>query len=215
MLGLRRAPGSGPLGLPDTTSRNSLQNYFRPPALPPTLPVPAVPVRDCSRRHWARSCPVSVSHRPLERSGSGGAVAPLVLTLLSVSGGRWLVPWVPTESALVPVEGDEGSGRGCALPATPPLFVPMLDPDCVCADTALQAVRSAIPRRWSFMRRLSRLVGSCAAIGMPDGRASGQAPGPGFGLRRRERDLSSAATAFSAALFRPSRCMKSPSSPSR
>jgi hypothetical protein len=77
-----------------------------------------------------RSCPVSVSHSPLERSGSGGAVAPLVLTL--DSGARWLVPWAPAEPALVPVEGnDGGSGRGCTVPPVPLLSVPMLEPDCV------------------------------------------------------------------------------------
>jgi len=86
-----------------------------------------VPVLACSRWHCLRSCPVSVSHRPLERSGSGGAVAPLVLTLLS-SGG--LVPWTPVELGLVSIEGSVGAtGRGCTLPPTPGLFPPMLEPD--------------------------------------------------------------------------------------
>jgi hypothetical protein len=102
--------------------------------------------------HCVRSWPVSVSQRPLERSGSGAAVAPLVPTL--VSGVRWLVPWAPGELALVPLEGDEGSGRGCTLPLTPPLFVPMPAPDCVWAHAALEAAKSAIARMYGFMMLL-------------------------------------------------------------
>jgi hypothetical protein len=94
--------------------------------------------------HCVRSCPVSVSQRPLERSGSGAAVAPLVPTL--VSGVRGLVPWAPAESALVPVEGgDGGRGRGCTLPPTPLLFVPMPEPDWTWALAALHAASSAMP----------------------------------------------------------------------
>src|SRR6476646_825459 len=122
---------AGLFGGSHRSSHGFLQSYFRPPpAFPPTLPAPAVPVRACSRRHCVRSCPVSVSHRPLERSGSGAAVAPLAPTL--VSGARWLMPCAPDESVLVPVEGSVGgSGRGCTLPPTPGLFAPMFEPDCV------------------------------------------------------------------------------------
>jgi hypothetical protein len=52
-----------------------------------------------------------------------------VLTLLS-SGVRWVAPATPAELGLVSVEGSVGgAGRGCTLPPTPGLVVPMLDPD--------------------------------------------------------------------------------------
>ncbi len=56
------------------------------PVLPaPALPVPpAVPVLACSRWHFMRSSPVSVSHSPLERpmAASGRVVAPLATQLV-------------------------------------------------------------------------------------------------------------------------------------
>src|SRR5688572_10075478 len=53
-----------------------------PPAAP-VLPAPALPVAACSRWHLRRSSPVSVSHRPLERLGVDGLIAPLMPTLVS------------------------------------------------------------------------------------------------------------------------------------
>jgi hypothetical protein len=103
-----------------------------PVLLGPLLPVPldplVVPVEVCSRRHFVRSSPVSVSHRALELPA-----APLVPTLvepleLVVSEERGAVVLEPAVSALVPVEGEEALS---------------LVPDCVCANAALESASSA------------------------------------------------------------------------
>ena len=74
----------------------------------PVLPGPAVPVEDCSRRHFWRSSPSRVSQRPLDELPGAALVAPLVPTLepeLESSDRGLVVPPAPAESALVPVEG--------------------------------------------------------------------------------------------------------------
>ncbi|TAK86976.1 MAG: hypothetical protein EPO20_05850 [Betaproteobacteria bacterium] len=100
-------------------------------------PIP-VPVEACSRRHFRRSSPVSVSQRPLERVGAELLVAPLAPTLgvpleLVVSEERGaVVPAAPALSALVPVEGGDM-----------PRSERMIEPDWLCANVALESATSA------------------------------------------------------------------------
>src|SRR6185295_4609326 len=88
-----------------TPPNKTIYLVLPPPEPMPVLPAPAVPVLACSRRHFSRSSPVSVSQRPL--LGPDSALPPpttlLEPTLLSVERG--LVPWAPALSPLVPVEG--------------------------------------------------------------------------------------------------------------
>jgi hypothetical protein len=108
------------------------------PLLPVLLEPPLVPVEACSRRHFMRSSPVSVSHRPLP-------AAPLVPTLvepveLVVPEERGAVVLAePAVSALVPVDGEALS---LVLPLMPEPE-PILEPDCVCANAALESASSA------------------------------------------------------------------------
>jgi hypothetical protein len=112
--------------------------------LPALLEPPVVPVEACSRRHFMRSSPVSVSHRPLP-------AAPLVPTLvepeeLVVSEERGaVVPAEPAVSALVPVEG--------LVPPLMPEPEPILEPDCAYAalESASSAAAVAAQRDFSSM----------------------------------------------------------------
>ena len=111
------------------------------PVVPVLAPPPLVPVAACSLRHFVRSSPVSVSHRPLLLpAGAGPGVAPLAPTLVVpvavvVSEERGaVVPAEPAVSALVPVDG---------VVALMPESERMLEPDWVCAKPALENARSA------------------------------------------------------------------------
>jgi hypothetical protein len=110
----------------------------------PVLPAPEVPVEACSRRHFARSSPVSVSHRPLLDPAEAGPLAvPLAVTLDSEElGDRGaVVPAAPAASPLVPVEG---------------VVVPMPEPDWICAKAghASSAAAVAVQSSLSFMEML-------------------------------------------------------------
>src|SRR6185295_10921100 len=113
-----------------TPPNKTIYLVLPPPEPMPVLPGPAVPVLACSRRHFSRSSPISVSQRPL--LGAGLVVpleAPPMPTLVYERG---LVPWAPALSPLVPVDGGRGwgSGRGAVLRLPlPPVLEPMLDPD--------------------------------------------------------------------------------------
>ena len=101
-----------------------------------------VPVEACSRRHFMRSSPVSVSHGALELPA-----APLVPTLGEplelVSEERGAVVLEPAVSALVPVEGEVlGEALSLVLPLMPEPE-PTVEPDCACANAVLESASSA------------------------------------------------------------------------
>jgi len=111
------------------------------PVVPLLLAPPLVPVAACSFRHFVRSSPVNVSHRPLVRSvAAAPLVAPLVPTLvvpveLVVSEERGAVLLAaPAVSALVPVDG---------VLLLMPELEPMPEPDWVCAKVAVENARRA------------------------------------------------------------------------
>ena len=119
----------------------------------PVLPAPDVPVEACSRRHFARSSPVSVSQSPLVVPVEAAPlVAPLAVTLESdelLERGA-VVPAEPAASPLVPVEGVVVLEDGASVRL--PVVEPMLEPDWVCAKAEnVSRAAAAVQRISSFM----------------------------------------------------------------
>lgn len=97
-----------PLPVPGVAPPPKLEPPLAPepmPVLPAPAELPLVPVAACSCRHFVRSSPVSVSHRPLlDPVEAAPLLAPTLVSDEVLERGA-VVPAEPAASPLVPVDG--------------------------------------------------------------------------------------------------------------